>query len=299
MLRVVGGEGEEDGEVEEAMMSFEPDVVLSIKHPQLSNQHHATALGLPSVSFFQVGGSGYDHLPGWDPEVVTVCNGAGVLAPFLAESVMGGILALNTNFLHYAEAQKKHEWAPRQFVPLAGQVLLVVGMGAIGKQVAERARAMGMEVWGTRRSVVGEVEVDGVRVFSAGSLMDLLPQADVVSIHVPLTPESEGMWGRECFDAMKESALFVNTSRGKVIDQEALVDVLSEGGIRGAYVDVCDPEPLGVGDGLWDAPGLFLSPHCSDNVVGWEERFAELFVQQVGAWRSGEGGLVNVVYPNV
>ena len=119
-------------EIVPVLQARDPETVLSIKHPGFPGPTHRPSVLHPSVRWVHVGGSGYDHMTPWDPDRVTVTNSAGVLSPYLAETVIGAILTINAGFLHYVERRRERRWQPRPFVPLSEQTLLVVGLGEIG-----------------------------------------------------------------------------------------------------------------------------------------------------------------------
>ena len=280
--------------VVEALARHDPEVAFSIKHPGFPDSAHVPIPAHPSVRWIQIGGSGFDHLLPWDTERITVTNGAGVLAPYLAESVTGGMLALGCGFLNYVEQQRARQWTPAAFTPLRGRTLLVVGFGRIGECVAINARALGMRVLAVRGTPAPHPAAD--EMHGADALRALLPRADFVSLHVRLNPATRGMLSRDEFAAMKPGAYLVNTSRGPVVDEAALIDALRSGRLAGAYLDVFETEPLPAESPLWTMPNVLVTPHSSDNVHGWPRRFAELFADNLERWRAGEP-LLNRVRP--
>ena len=280
--------------VVEGLSRHDPEVVFSVKHPGFPGPAHAPIPGHPSVRWIQVGGSGFDHLVPWDEGRITVTNGAGVLAPYLAETVTGAMLALGCGFPGYWEQQRAREWRPVPFTPLRGRTLLVVGFGRIGECVARNAKALGMRVAAVRGRPAPHPEAD--EMHGPGALLELLPAADFVSIHVRLNDATRGLFSRRAFTAMKPGAFLVNTSRGAVLDEPALIEALRAGHLAGAYLDVFETEPLPVESPLWAMPNVLITPHASDNVVGWPRRFAELFADNLERWRAGEP-LLNVVTP--
>ena len=239
----------------------------------------------PSVRWIQVGGSGYEHLAPWDAARVTVTNGVGVLAPYLAESVTGALVALGRGLLRYAEHQRARCWQPVSFPPIAGRTLLVVGLGAVGACVARNAKALGMRVLGVRGTPAPHPAAD--EVHGPDALMALLPAADFVSLHVRLNEATRGLLSREALGAMKPGAYLINTARGGVVDEAALIDALRTGHLGGAYLDVFETEPLPDESPLWTMPNVLVTPHASDNVLGWPRRFAELFADNLDRWRAG------------
>ena len=278
----------------EALATRGPEVVFSIKHPGFPGAAHAPIPAHPSVRWIQVGGSGFDHLLPWDAGRITVTNGAGVLAPYLAETVTGAMLALGCGFLGYFEQQRARRWKPVPFTPLRDRTLLVIGFGAIGECVSRNAKALGMRVLAIRGTPVPHPAAD--EMHGPHALQALLPAADFVSLHVRLNPETRGLLSREAIAVMKPGACLVNTSRGPVVDETALVDALRSGHLGGAYLDVFETEPLPIESPLWTMPNVLITPHASDNVHGWPRRFAALFADNLGRWRAGER-LLNPVTP--
>ena len=271
--------------VVEALRAHDPEVVFSVKHPGFPGPAHAPIPHHPSVRWIQVGGSGFDHLAPWDAVRITVTNGAGVLAPYLAESIAGAMLALGCGFPRYAEQQRARRWQPVPFTPLRGRTLLVVGFGRIGACVAHNAKALGMRVLGVRGNPDPHPAAD--EMHAPDALASLLPEADFVSLHVRLDAGTRGLLSRRAIAAMKPGAYLVNTSRGAVVDEAALVDALRSGHLGGAYLDVFETEPLPAESALWEMPNVLITPHASDNVVGWPRRFAELFADNLERWRAG------------
>ena len=278
----------------EALARHDPEVVFSLKHPGFPAPAHAPIPAHPSVRWIQVGGSGFEHLAPWDTARIIVTNGAGVLAPFLAESVTGAMLALGCGLLNYVEQQRARRWKPVSFTPLRGRTLLVVGFGRIGKCVAGNAKALGMRVLAIRGTPAPHPAAD--EMHGPDALEALLPAADFVSLHVRLTAATRGLLSREAIAAMKPGAYLINTSRGAVLDEAALIEALRSGRLGGAYLDVFETEPLPAESPLWSMRNVLITPHASDNIAGWPRRFAALFADNLDRWRDGEP-LLNPVTP--
>ena len=152
------------------------------------------------------------------------------------------------------------EWTYRSAAPrhrLAGQALGIVGFGDIGRLLAAKAHGLGMAVLAHTRRPDASANVDFV------SLGELLRASDYVSLHVPLTAETDGLIGAREIGLMKSTAFLINTSRGRVIDQAALVAALRSGGIAGAGLDVTEPEPPPPDDPLRTLPNVILTPHAA------------------------------------
>lgn len=278
----------------DAALAEGPDCAFSIKNAKLPAESHRRALAAPTLRWFHVGGSGFEHIAGhWDAARVQVTNSVGVLAPFLAETCLGAMLALNHGLIRYRDQQRERLWQGNPFRPLMGQTLLVVGAGAIGGELARRAAALGVRVIALRRS---DRPVEGAETRPAEALFDSLPEADIVSCHLRLTPETTGLFDARAFAAMKPGALFLNTARGGHVVEADLLAALGSGQLRGAYLDVTETEPLPAESPLWDAPNLLISPHSADGVSDWPIRFADLFADNLIAFRAGKT-LTNLVVP--
>ena len=275
-----------------ALAAHRPEAVFAIKSMALGPETHRPILDCGSVCWLHVGGSGYEHVAGWDPGRITLTNCAGLLAPFLAETVIGALVALNCGLIRYHAQQGERLWQPHAFRPLAGQTLLVVGAGSIGGEVAKRASGLGMRVIGLRRSGAPVAGIDEMRPPEA--LTASLGEADAVSLHLRLTPDTEGLFDAAMIGAIKPGAIFINTARGGHVVAGDLLAALESGHLRGAYLDVFETEPLPPASPLWSAPNLLISPHAADGVADWEARFAALFAENLAHWRAGRA-LRNVV----
>ncbi|MEO1459748.1 MAG: D-2-hydroxyacid dehydrogenase [Pseudomonadota bacterium] len=245
----------------EAALASEPEIAFLIRGRGLPGEAYDRAARLPSLRWLHSAGSGYEYLPRWDPEKLVVTNGVGILAAFLADTAMGAILSLNRGFPVYAERQRMRRWEGRPFRALAGQRLLVVGAGAIGQVLAERARAFGMTTIGLSREGAPRAPFD--EMHPLGALDDLLGEADVVSCHLRLTPQTTDMFDARRFARMKPGALFLNSARGRHVDEAALLAALASGHLGGAWLDVFRTEPLPAESPLWDAPNLMITPPAS------------------------------------
>jgi len=162
-------------------------------------------------------------------------------------------------------------------------------------RVLATERAQEMEDRGYRPPGTGDPKgmlLDNL--FPPSQLREMLKECDFFVVAVPLTPETEGMVGREELKAMKGNAYLVNISRGRVVDEEALIEALKEGWIGGAGLDVFAQEPLPQESELWGLDNVILSPHVSANTPHYQERFTELFCENLRRYLAGEE-LLNVV----
>jgi len=227
------------------------------------------------------------------PAVLT--NARGVYSPALAEFAAAAVLYFAKGFPRMLRSQAEGRWDPFDLEPVAGRTMGIVGYGDIGRAVAGKARALGMRVIAVRRrpeASAGDPLVD--EVLPLESRLELFRRADDVVVATPLTPETRGLVGRAEIAAMKPTAVFVNLGRGPVVDEEALVEALEAGRIKGAALDVFAVEPLPDGHPFYRMGNVLLSPHCADNQPGWLDDSMRFFLGNLERYRRGEP-LENVV----
>jgi phosphoglycerate dehydrogenase-like enzyme len=263
---------------------FSPDVVMNFRFD--GNPYPREAfIDLPCLRWVHVSGSGSDHLAPWDKDRVLVTNCAGFQAEVMAEYALGAILTHNFRFPEFIADRQARRWAEKPVRPVAGETLLMIGLGPIGLAIARLARLVGMRVTGLRRSA-GPVEgVD--RVYQTDALRTALAEADVVVMAIPLTVESRGWFDASAIAAMRPDALFINMARGHIVDEAALAAALSGGRLRGAVIDVFSSEPLDPSSPLWELENAILTPHISSVWDGWRRASAEIFVDNLGRYKAG------------
>ena len=207
----------------------------------------------------------------------------------VADHTMALILAHARHVVGFANATAAGRWDNRACGPmrrLRGRVLGLVGYGNTAREVAARARAFGYEVLAHTPSRVGAPPEDGVRF--AADLDELLTTADIVSLHAPITPATIGLIGGRELALMKPDALLVNTSRGALIDESALIDALQREAIGGAALDVLDAEPPPAGHLLAAMPGVIVTPHAAFDSLEAIAELQETAARNVVALLSGE-----------
>jgi phosphoglycerate dehydrogenase-like enzyme len=170
---------------------------------------------------------------------------------------------------------------------MRGQILLFIGFGAIGQEVAKIIRPLGMRVWGVTRSGRAD-EGLAEQVFPASKLDEALPQADFVVLAAPETPETRKMMGAREFALMKPSAYFLNVSRGALVDELALISALEQRKIAGAALDVASQEPLPPENPLWKLDNAFITPHMSAVSEHLWERQTDLLMENLERWFAGD-----------
>ena len=204
----------------------------------------------------------------------------------IAEYVIGAVLLHARGFPALRQAQERHEWSSVVAHDVVGSTMVVFGTGAIGQEVAWRAKGLGITVVGVNR---GGGPVEGFdRVVPFAEHRTLLPDADSVVLAMPLTGENRGFFGAEHFAALKGSAILVNVGRGALIVEEALVEAMRAERIAGAVLDVFEQEPLPAESRLWDLPRTTITPHTSFRGSGNLQRLFADFCANFDRYLAGE-----------
>ncbi|WP_121822785.1 D-2-hydroxyacid dehydrogenase [Halostella salina] len=223
--------------------------------------------------------AGYDRFPleAFEARGVALTNSSGVHYDSVGETVAGYVLAFARRLHDAVDAQGRQEWdRPEWHEPftVAGESICVVGLGALGRGIADRADGLGMDVTGVKRT---PEDVPGVReVYPSDEYRTAIADAKFVALAVPLTDETEGMIGAAELDAMREDAYLLNVARGDVVDQSALVDALQSGDIAGAALDVFEAEPLPEDSPLWGMDEVIITPHMAGSTRDYHRNVAEL-----------------------
>jgi phosphoglycerate dehydrogenase-like enzyme len=244
-------------------------------------------------------GAGIDRIatPRLIASDIVLTNGSGNHAPNIAEHVLGLMLAFARRLPALIRAQQEHRWqspSAREVFELSGQTLAIVGFGAIGSALAERAAALGMEVIGVRRSPGATLPPNVRRMAGIADIDAVLALADHVVVTLPLTAETRGMFSSARLAAMKPGAYLYNVGRGGTVDQEALLEALRSGHVAGAGLDVTEPEPLPADSPLWAEPDVVISAHSSGHTPRSFERYQRLLLENLQRFVRGET-LQNVV----
>lgn len=243
---------------------------------------HATSAGVDALMF-----------PALIDGPVKVTNAQGIFDRTIAEYVLCTILMFSKDFPGSIRLQQAHQWKHRDTERAQGQRVLVVGAGSIGRQISRLVRAVGMESHGIARSARND-DPDFEAVHSNDSLKDQLALADFVVVAAPLTPQTEGLFDRERFQAMKKEARFINIGRGPIVRTNDLIDALNAGEIAGAGLDVFEEEPLPEDHPLWDMENVLITAHMAGDFIGWRGALTEQFVDNFKRWKAGESLFNNV-----
>lgn len=241
---------------------------------------------MPKLEVTQLTSAGVEDILEHVPDGVTLCSARGVHGPAVAELVLAVVLSTLRRLPHFGEAQRQGRWDPMEADDLRDKRVLIIGAGDLGEQTARRLRS-----FDAVPVLVAHTARDGIHATS--ELPDLLPEADVVVLTVPLTEDTTGLVDAEFLSRMPDGALLVNVARGKVVDTSALLAELTSGRLRAA-LDVMEPEPLPADHPLWNAPNLIITPHAAGSISQSGPRAFALVNAQVRRYVAGED-LVNVV----
>jgi len=255
--------------------------------------------------------AGTEWIPNAVGPHVTICNARGAHSVSTAEWTLTAILSALKSFPFYFELQQQGQWKRRFEMPeryaqiagdsrplyppvmleeLTGKRVLLVGHGSIGQEIERLLAPFRVELTRVARTPRTEPHVHPV-----SELAELIPEAEVIILILPLTPESHHLIGPAQFALMRQGALLVNAARGPIVDTEALVAALNSGRIRAA-VDVTDPEPLPEGHPLWSCPNLLITPHIAGSTPQFARNSIQTALDELKRYLAGEP-LHNVVRP--
>lgn len=249
------------------------------------------------LQWVQVYSAGVEHylFPEFVDSPVVLTNCKIIQGPEIADHAMALLLSLTRDLYKTIPARTSEEWSRGRHDPieLRGKTAVIIGVGGIGSQIAQRAHAFGMNVIGVDPK---EMPLNPYvsRMIFPDRLDSALPLADVVFVSAPLTPQSQGMVGARQFELMKKGAYFIAVSRGKLYDTQALVKALDSRHLAGAGLDVTNPEPLPKGHSLWKFENVVITPHIAGQSDGIAERRMALIKENIARFVKGEP-LENVV----
>ena len=271
-----------------ASVVAEADAAIGLCSPELLQN----AVQLQWIQWLGAGVERCVQVPSVRERRLLVTNMQRAFGPSIAEHVLGLMLVLSRHLNTYITEQQRAHWADdSKDVPLMedleGRTLLVVGLGGIGTEVAQRAHALGMRVIATRAS--GRTGPDFVSyVGLPDELFKLAQDADFVVNCLPLTPQTTGLYNRAFFAMMKPSAYFLSVGRGRSTVTADLIGALTAHLIAGAALDVTDPEPLPADNPLWHMPNVVITPHVAANSPMADEIIRALVRENVRRYAAGE-----------
>jgi phosphoglycerate dehydrogenase-like enzyme len=232
--------------------------------------------------------AGTGHLPreALADHDVAVTNASGVHGPNIAEHVVGSMIVHARQFHRAQRQQARREWRTYETTELYGSTVAVVGLGAIGQALVERLDAFSVETVGVRYSPEKGGPTDAVYGFD--EFHEAVCDAEYVVIACPLTETTRGLVDADALRTMRPDAVLVNVARGPVVDTEALVTELRNNRIRGAALDVTDPEPLPEDHPLWGLSNATITPHNAGHTPAYYERVADILAANVDRLDTGE-----------
>lgn len=254
---------------------------------------------LPRLKYIGVLATGYNvvDIEAARERDIIVTNVPAYSTESVAQTVFAHLLTVTNRTEHYAQQNRQGRWAENmdfcywdtELTELAGKTMGIVGLGHIGRRVAEIALAFGMQVKAMTSKKAEELPA-GIQ---KAELQSLLASADVVSLHCPLTEGTKHLIHRETLRLMKPSAILINTGRGPLVDDEALAEALNEGRLRAYCADVVTEEPPKADHPLLHAPNAFITPHIAWATVEARKRLLQTAIGNVEAFVNGHP--VNVV----
>ena len=243
----------------------------------------------PSLRWLQMCSAGVDHVLACDlPGHIRICRGGGLWNAPVAEHALAMMLALARRLPEAERDRSRRRWDFSSTVPcidtLEGKRLLVLGFGEIGAALARLASAFAMHVTGIGR--LPRVQ-EGFEVHGVADLDRRLPHTDVLAITLPGGPETHHLVGEGQLALLPAGALLVNVGRGTVVDSKALVEALERGHLRGAGLDVTEPEPCPEDSRLWSRPNVVITPHVAGETPRWPDKVARLVERNLQRFLAG------------
>ncbi len=265
------------------------EVMFDVYRPSSSNLPQR-APRLRWIQFTSSGVGGFVRQYGLADSPIVITNAAGIHSTPLAEFVLLAALYFAKDMPRVLAEQRRHRWERFASRTVRGKTLGIIGLGAVGSEVARLARAAGMRVVGTKRTTQGA----GPEMYNVDALYPhedlgaILAESDYLVVSVPLTPETVGLVGEPQIATMKQGAVLINISRGTVVDEPALIQALKSGQITGAALDVFAEEPLPADSPFWDMPNVLVTPHSMSTAVGENEQIVELFIDNLHRYLAGQ-----------
>lgn len=235
-----------------------------------------------NLRFIQLTSAGYDRV---DMDYVRehnieIHNAKGVYSIPMAEFAVCGVLSIYKQLRSFFRNQDSHAWEKnRGLKELFGKTATIVGCGSVGTECAKRFKAFGCRIEGINRSNRSDEAYD--RIQTSDKLDEILPVSDVLILAVPLTSDTEKLIDRKRLELLPENAVIVNISRGKIIDETALAELLKSGRIAGAVLDVFENEPLTEDSPIWSVPNLIATPHNSFVSEGNARRLNDVVMSEL------------------
>jgi D-2-hydroxyacid dehydrogenase (NADP+) len=238
-------------------------------------------LAAPKLKWVHALSAGVENLvyPEMKAANTLLTNSRGIHGIPISEHVFAMMLAFTRGLNMFIRQQPKKEWKRTPVEEIHDKTIGIVGLGSIGREIAKKAKGMGMEVVASKQTMTTEIFVD--KLYTPDKLHELLAISDFVVIALPLVEETTNLFTIKEFAAMKSSAYFINIARGGVVKQDDLVNALEQGLIKGAGLDVFEQEPLSETSPLWDMPNVIITPHLAALSPNYLDRAIKLFADNL------------------
>jgi len=248
------------------------------------------------LALFACAFAGTGHLPMDELAArgVTVTNAGGIHAPGIAEQAIGNMLVFARRLHEGWRRKGNREWRHFQSGELTGSTVTIVGLGSIGRAVAQRLQGFEVDTVGVRYTPEKGGPTDEVIGFDDRPFHDALARTEYLVVACPLTELTRGLVGADELATLPPEAVVVNTARGPILDTDAVVDALQSGTLRGVALDVTDPEPLPQDHPLWTLENALVTPHTGGHTPKHWDRLADILAHNYAAL-GGDGDLENVV----
>ncbi|KAL7522415.1 hypothetical protein ACHAWX_007097 [Stephanocyclus meneghinianus] len=274
------GSSAEDFDKEE-IISQKPNVMF-VSHPNSRGPLVELLKKFPSLEWVHTRSAGIDFIASEDlaKSNVTLTNAKGMFSSTLAEYCMMACSYFAKDLPRLMKQKNNIQWQQYPVLELRGSTLGVVGYGDIGRASAKLAKAYGMRVLGLKRNASSFSDPYCDHVYGIDGLHSLMAESDYILISTPLTEQTRGMISADVLSHCKQSAVIINVGRGPIIDENALIEVLKEGKIKGAGLDVMTIEPLPESSPLWTLDNVLLSPHNMDMTLTFMRESTEFFINE-------------------
>ncbi|PCR91227.1 NAD(P)-dependent oxidoreductase [Natrinema ejinorense] len=241
--------------------------------------------------------AGTDHVPmdALADHGVTVTNAGGIHAPGIAEQSIGNMLVFARRLHEGWRRKENSEWRHFQSHEFTDSTVTIVGLGSIGQEIVQRLEGFEVETIGIRYTPEKGGPTDEVLGFETDDVHEAFSRSDYVVLACPLNDLTRGLVGEDELATLPPNAVVVNAARGGIVDTDALVSALQFEGIRGAALDVTDPEPLPADHPLWDLENCLITPHTGGHTPKHWDRLADIVAGNVDALETG-GELENAVF---
>lgn len=256
----------------------------------------------PKLKFIQSISAGYDQFPinELQGRNIRLASASGVNRNAVSEHVMACMLAFARHLHTGRDNQKRHKWRgffsdpAKREQELGGMTVLIIGLGIIGSRIAQLAKAFEMRVLATKRNPeIADVPVD--EIHKPDSLPSLLPQADFVVLTCLLTPETQEIINGRALSLMKRSSYLINVARGLCVDEQALLEALSNQTIAGAGIDCFMDEPLSPSSPFWDLDNVLITPHTAGETQKYEDNVLDILIENIIRLSKGQKNLRNQI----